>query len=74
MPGKGEGPLEAQRGLNLDLNLNLGCHWGGAEGRAKLVVEMRILLEGQHHTEPGRDTAHTRLATKELTIYHYLFT
>lgn len=51
-------------GLNLDLNLNvnLGCYWGGAEETGKLAVEMRILLERHGHTEPRRDTAHTRQA------------
>lgn len=33
VPGKGEGPLEAQCGLNFDLNL--GCHWDSAKETAK---------------------------------------
>lgn len=51
-------------GLNLDLNLNvnLGCCWGGAEETGKLAVEMRTLLERHGHTEPRRDTAHSRQA------------
>lgn len=68
VPGKGGGPLETQHGLNRDLNLSSGCHWGGADETAKLVVEMRARLEGQHHTEPRRDAARTRLVTEELAV------
>lgn len=51
-------------GLNLDLNLNVNLerYWGGTEETGKLTVEMRTLLERHGHTEPRRDTAHTRQA------------